>query len=61
MLVWVVVALVLDLVTMVITVGVNVPANNRLKAVGEADDIDGRRRRGRSSTSVGGCGGTSCA
>ncbi|MEP6648686.1 MAG: DUF1772 domain-containing protein [Lapillicoccus sp.] len=39
-LVWVVVALVLDLVTVGITVGVNGPANDRLKAAGDADDID---------------------
>ena len=39
-LVWVAVALVLDLVTVGITVGINVPANNRLKAAGDADAID---------------------
>jgi uncharacterized membrane protein len=39
-LVWVVVALVLDLVTVGITVRVNVPANDRLKAAGDADVID---------------------
>ncbi len=38
-LVWIVVALVLDIVTIVITVGVNVPANDRLKAVGEVDEV----------------------
>ncbi len=37
---WVVVALVLDLVTVAITVGVNVPANDRLKAAGHPDVID---------------------
>jgi uncharacterized membrane protein len=37
---WVVVALVLDLVTVGITVGVNVPANDRLKAAGHPDVID---------------------
>ena len=39
-LVWVAVSLVLDLVTVGITVGINVPANNRLKAAGDADVID---------------------
>ena len=39
-LVWVAVSLVLDLVTVGITVGINVPANNRLKAAGDADAID---------------------
>jgi uncharacterized membrane protein len=39
-LVWVVVSLVLDLVTVGITAGVNVPANDRLKAAGDADVID---------------------
>jgi uncharacterized membrane protein len=39
-LVWVVVSLVLDLVTVGITAGINVPANNRLKAAGDADVID---------------------
>lgn len=39
-LVWVVASLVLDLVTVAITVGINVPANNRLKAAGDADVID---------------------
>ena len=37
---WVVAALVLDLVTIGITAGVNVPANDRLKAAGDADAID---------------------
>jgi uncharacterized membrane protein len=37
---WVVAALVLDLVTLGITAGVNVPANDRLKAAGDADAID---------------------
>lgn len=37
---WVVAALVLDLVTIGITAGVNVPANDRLKAAGDADTID---------------------
>lgn len=40
LLVWVVVALVLDLVTVGITGGVNVPANDRLKAAGDPDVID---------------------
>ena len=39
-LVWVVVAFVLDLVTVGITVGVNVPANDRLKAAGDVDAMD---------------------
>jgi len=39
-LVWVAVALVLDLVTVGITVGINVPANNGLKAAGDPDAID---------------------
>jgi uncharacterized membrane protein len=37
---WVLVALVLDLTTVGITVGVNVPANDRLKAAGNAEQID---------------------
>jgi uncharacterized membrane protein len=37
---WVVAALVLDLITVGITVGVNVPANDRLKAAGDVDVID---------------------
>ncbi|HEU5000255.1 MAG TPA: DUF1772 domain-containing protein [Lapillicoccus sp.] len=37
---WVVAALVLDLVTIGITAGVNLPANDRLKAAGDADTID---------------------
>lgn len=37
---WIGGALVLDLVTVGITVGVNVPANDRLKAAGDADVID---------------------
>jgi len=37
---WVVIALVLDLVTIAITIGVNVPRNDRLKAAGEADAVD---------------------
>ena len=39
-LVWVAVSLVLDLVSMGITGGINVPANNRLKAAGDAELID---------------------
>jgi uncharacterized membrane protein len=39
-LVWVAVSLVLDLVTVGITGGINVPANNRLKAAGDAEVID---------------------
>jgi uncharacterized membrane protein len=39
-LLWVAVSLVLDIVTVGITVGINVPANNRLKAAGDADVID---------------------
>jgi len=39
-LLWVVVSLALDLVTVGITVGINVPANNRLKAAGDVDAID---------------------
>jgi len=39
-LLWVVVSLVLDLVAVGITAGINVPANNRLKAAGDADAID---------------------
>ena len=37
---WVVAAFVLDLVTIGITGGINVPANNRLKAAGDPDAID---------------------
>ena len=37
---WVLVSLVLDLVTVGITAGINVPANNRLEAAGDADVID---------------------
>jgi uncharacterized membrane protein len=37
---WVLVALVLDLTTVGITVGVNVPANDRLKAAGDVDDAE---------------------
>lgn len=37
---WPVVALVLDLVTVAITVAVNVPRNDRLKATGGADAVD---------------------
>ncbi len=44
-LVWVAVSLVLDLVTVAITVGINVPANNRLKAAGDADVIDAAAAR----------------
>jgi uncharacterized membrane protein len=42
---WVVAALVLDLVVIGITAGVNVPANDRLKAAGDADVIDVTRAR----------------
>jgi uncharacterized membrane protein len=39
-LVWVALSLLFDLVTVGITVGVNMPANDRLKAAGDADVID---------------------
>ena len=44
-LVWIVVAFLLDLVTVGITVRVNVPANDRLKAAGNVDTIDVRAVR----------------
>jgi len=44
-LVWVLVALALDLVTIGITVGVNVPANDRLKAVGDVTDVEATTAR----------------
>ena len=58
-LVWVAVSLVLDLVTVGITVGINVPANNRLKAAGDADVIDVAAARTEFDEG-GGSGGTSC-
>ena len=44
---WVVAALVLYLVTVVITVGVEVPVNNALKAAGDAGHVDVARVRQR--------------